>query len=95
VAKPDALTLWTHLGRLAEAMRAAPVRMTGPAYAAASMDTCLQDDDTTVTLDGDVRVYAAGKTPYARMWLDGATLVLQFKAPTDKLLGRASFERRR
>lgn len=82
--KPDALTLWTHLGPLAEAMRAAPVRMTPAAYCAASMDTCLQDDGTVVTLDRDARVYAAGKAPYARMWLDGDTLVLRFQAPKDK-----------
>lgn len=80
--QPSALSLWSHPGELAAAMRAAKVKMTPAAYAAASMDTTLQVlGDVRVRLEGDTRVYSQGDADIATLRLEGDALVLQFAAP--------------
>jgi len=80
-AKPDAMQLWTHLGRLAEAMREGGFKMTPEAFAAASMDTCLQDEGVEVRIVDGIRVYVEGGAEFANLALRGKTLILQFVAP--------------
>jgi len=65
-------------------MRAGGFKVTREAWAAASMDTCLQDDDVVVRLVDGVRVYFERGKEIATLALDGATLVLRFSAPKSK-----------
>ncbi|MCB9597558.1 MAG: hypothetical protein H6719_32870 [Sandaracinaceae bacterium] len=81
-AKPDALTLWSHPGELASAMRGC--KMTPKAFAAASADTLLQREGVTVELVDGVRVYSERGIEIGTLALDGDTLVLRFAAPDER-----------
>ena len=82
----DAMSLWSQLGPLAEAMRAAKLKMTAEAFAGATHDTMLGGDGVTVRLDGAVRVYSIGRDDYARMWIADGELVIQLVAPRSMVL---------
>jgi hypothetical protein len=83
-AKPNAMELWTNTGPLAEAMRAGGFKITPEAFAAASMDTCLQDDGVEVRIVDGARVYSDLGKEFATLALDGTTLILRFAAPKKK-----------
>jgi hypothetical protein len=74
-------------------MRAGGFKVTPEAYAAASMDTCLQDDGVEIRLVDGARVYAHRGKDFATLALDGKTLILRFVAPkqTDDLARVARF----
>lgn len=79
--KIDAIELWTHEGRLAEAMRTPEYKMTPRGYVAASMDGILHADDTSVRVVDGVRIYSAAKGDFATLAFDGEEMVVRFVAP--------------
>lgn len=76
-----AMDLWTHDGALADAMRAAKLKMTPEAFAAASMDTCLQGDEVSVRVVDGIRTYSERGDAFATLAIAGKELVLCFAAP--------------
>ena len=79
--KRDALELWGVDGPLADAMRAGGCAIGPAAYAAASMDTCLQHDGVRVRVEDGARVYSAAGRDFATLAIEGDELVLRFEAP--------------
>jgi hypothetical protein len=75
---------WELDGRLAEAMRASGVKMTPERFAAASTDTCLQDDGVHVVVVNGARVYSTRGAEFATLAITEGVLVLRFAAPRDR-----------